>query len=126
MLKWLHRVTAPWSHDSTKHLMFTAGYRDHLDVVQWLHAQGVQWPQRLYDAALLSDTKTANIYWTAPVVEWALAHGCTWGVWQCQDFQVQHYPDGFYKDKAVELFAWAHEHGCPCTCDAVAAAADSA
>jgi hypothetical protein len=102
MLKWLQEATVPWSNGLKKSLLWTAGHRSYLEVVQWLHAQGTPWPKKLYGTAEYSN-KPVAVCWTAQVVKRALAHGCTWGDWQCQQLQAERYPEGFCRDMAVEL-----------------------
>eukprot|EP00953_Heterococcus_sp_UTEX-ZZ885_P006165 3788-Heterococcus_DN1.PRE.2 len=115
MLKWLQEATGPWPTGLIKSMLWIAGHRNYLHIVQWLHAQETAWPKKLYGTAEYHN-KPVNVCWSARVVKWALAHGCSWGDWQCQQLAPQRYSEGFFRDMAVELFAWAHENGCPCTC----------
>jgi hypothetical protein len=83
-------------------------------------------------------------------VRCALANGCGWGAWQCQQLEPARYACGcalrpgkhndavefdsavaedderYYRcdrEQAQALYKWAHKNGCPCTCDAAAAPA---
>ena len=44
-------------------LLNSAGFSDHLEVAQWLRAQGVEWPQELYG-------------WPERMLQWARSAGC--------------------------------------------------
>jgi hypothetical protein len=99
--------------------------------------QGAERPISFYSK---KDTPAVSQCWPLRCVQWALANGSTWLVWRCQDLTPQHYEcctDGAehgedtcdpdcHRKNAIQLFAWAHEHGCPCTCGEAAAAAAAA
>jgi hypothetical protein len=71
-----------------------------------------------------------------PAIQWALDNGSTWLDWQCSKLEplcyhcigtnemyihAEHNDDACWdemceKALAAEVFAWAHENGCPCTC----------
>jgi hypothetical protein len=119
VLKWMYKVTGPWSAALATYVLCTAAYDNRLEVVEWLYAQGAEWPQQLHAAAEYHG-RPINVCWTAHVVRWALAHGCTWGNWQCQQLATDRYNEGYRRDRATELFAWAHQNGCPCTCETAA------
>jgi hypothetical protein len=83
MLQWLQEATGPWPNSLKKPMLWIAGHRNYLNIVQWLHAQETAWPKKLYGTAEYHN-KSINVCWSARVVKWALAHGCSWGDWQCQ------------------------------------------
>jgi hypothetical protein len=79
--------------------------------------------------------------WPVSAVQWAMANGRGWGSWKCSELNPLLYMCATTQDNAAaahndaecavkwcrkkragELLAWAHEHGCPCTCEADAAA----
>jgi hypothetical protein len=110
-----------------------AGESGRVSVLRWLREQGATWPESFLNA---QDSSC----WSIAAIQWALANGSTWLQWRCQDLAPQEYYcaiDGELtgaahndseckqelcdKRKAAQLFAWAHEHGCPCTCVTTAA-----
>eukprot|EP00953_Heterococcus_sp_UTEX-ZZ885_P012063 6937-Heterococcus_DN1.PRE.3 len=120
-------------HDVSEHynkLFWCAGQYGHTACLEGLHAQGADWPAASY-------SKKKGTCWAVPGVQWALQHGCTWDEchWQCDDvmpgnrdficvcFTSIYEPyQGCIATKcgekaAEELFAWAHQNGCPCTCE---------
>eukprot|EP00953_Heterococcus_sp_UTEX-ZZ885_P012052 6936-Heterococcus_DN1.PRE.2 len=125
MLKCSH-AAAPLHNDIKSSILALAGQSGQLSTLQWLREISAAWPDRFYGE--LGET------WTVPAVQWALANGCTWGSWKCQLAK----PAKFYcavcgrtpgehndaectvthckKRQAAALYAWAHEHGCPCSC----------
>eukprot|EP00953_Heterococcus_sp_UTEX-ZZ885_P030275 16003-Heterococcus_DN1.PRE.3 len=133
MLRWLHSLTKPWSAEIAKKVMWCAAQAGTTDTLKFVRSTGVEWPSRFYEEPF-------GRCWPVRAVLTALADGCAWGEWKCADLA----PDLFYciseggthKDDdcipycdrkyAVELFAWAHQNGCPCTCEADAADAAAA
>jgi hypothetical protein len=64
-----------------------AGWNDQLDAVQWLKAQGAQWPAKFagqYTAMVTSGT--LNQCWSLSAVQWAVASGSGWLDWHCGDY----------------------------------------
>jgi hypothetical protein len=59
--------------------------------------------------------------WSSKAVAWALSKGFSWGMWRYQDLAPELYTDMINRAAARLLFKWAHEHDCPCTCEAAAA-----
>jgi hypothetical protein len=133
-LKQLHAITGPWPAESRTGLMQHAALNDALDTVKWCHEQGAEWPDSFYDSYLAPHRDC----WSVQCAQWALANGSTWLIWRCQNLAPEHYDcrsEGAEHDdqactcagacprkQAAELFKWAHENGCPCTCEAAAAA----
>eukprot|EP00953_Heterococcus_sp_UTEX-ZZ885_P034106 17689-Heterococcus_DN1.PRE.1 len=126
-------------------LLWCAGRLQTLRAADWLHADGVQWPNNLYNIVCHKYTLSVNTYlshcWPLRTVKWAMSRGCTWGAWQCSKLAADNYycacknadhsdaaqfHTGCDVHQAQQLFAWAHENGCPCTCEADAAAAVAA
>ena len=87
---------------------------------------GAQWPSSFYGSGTDDNNAVVNTCWSAQVVQWALDQGCTWGKWKCQKLAAKRYYDLDRRQQAAELLAWAHNNGCPCTCDKAAAAAAAA
>jgi hypothetical protein len=124
MLKFCHTAIARLSESLKKDMLWKAGKRGHLAILQWLRDKGSAWPATFHGPPGC---------WTVPAIQWALNNGCTWGSWKCQQAR----PAGYTctrkgrttaehsdadctaawcpKRSAAALFAWAHEHGCPCT-----------
>jgi hypothetical protein len=110
--------------------MTSAGESTTPEPIKFLLSIGAEWPDRFYDTNI-------GQCWPVRAVTAALASGCAWGVWKCADLAPEHFDsdsgDGDHSDancrgycdrkNAAELFAWAQENGCPCTCEADAAAA---
>jgi hypothetical protein len=132
-MKQVRAVTGPWPAAQLTNMMWSAGWYDQLEFVQWWHEQGAAWPKSF---AVVRTAPSADC-WSFRCVQWAVANGSTWRAWRCQNLAAElyycmcegtaHSDDTCYpncnKKKAAELFQWAHENGCPCTCNEVAAAA---
>jgi hypothetical protein len=125
-------------------LLFVSCICDHMSIATWLRQQRAQWPRSFVE--LLDredyDNMEDNDCWSVSAVQWAMSNGCGWGAWRCRDLkallfqceETQEHSDNAHNDagcsvewchkkRAEQLSAWAHEHGCPCTCEAGAAAA---
>jgi hypothetical protein len=126
MLKHCHTAVAQLPASMREELLWEAGKRGRLSILQWLHEVGTAWPATFYSES--------NNCWTVPAVQWALANGCTWGSWKCQAKPSRYYcafngrtiaehndaectAAWCCKRQAAALFAWAHGHGCLCTSD---------
>ena len=66
------------------------------------------------------------VCWPVRIIEWAFAEaGATWEGWACEwrdeamKSAVANGVDMVYAERAQQLFNWAHENGCPCTCPLV-------
>jgi hypothetical protein len=116
MLIWLQQVTAPWSSSRKRKMLFEAGQCNHMSAVKWLRQQGAEWPFS-FTAAAEIDYEQTQVCWAVPVVRWALDNGCAWRNWQCDQLDPELYTSKYRKWQASKLFVWAHENGCPCTCD---------
>jgi hypothetical protein len=136
--KQLRSISEPWPTEELNRLLLDAGACScQLDVAMWLREQGAQWPKSFCDTAAVM----GSLCWPVSCVQWALANGSTWLEWRCQDLAPEHFDchsvgsehsdescNRKYcgKQHAVELFQWAHENGCPCTCSETAVAAAAA
>jgi hypothetical protein len=118
LLKWLYSVTQPWSKRVLKEQLLIAGCDENLELAKWLREIGAPWPRRLY-----WDEGLGGGFWDPPMIAWALANGCKWGHWRCEDLLPEHWSGGGCGEQACDLLRYAHENGCPCTCDAETAAA---
>jgi hypothetical protein len=132
-------VTGPWSAEKLTSLLDGAALNDELDTVKWCHEQGAEWPESFYDVYSAPDVSKC---WSLKCLQWAIANGSTWLTWRCQALSSEHYTcdsgspehnddtcdkNDCDRAHATELFEWAHENGCPCTCEvAVATAATAA
>ena len=131
--KQVYAITGPWPADQSTDLMNDAGLYNELDSIKWWRAQGVAWPKSF---SKVDDNTLDSSCWSLRCVEWALANGSTWLEWRCQYLAPRHYycrsegtehsddtcPLQCDRKQAAELFQWAHENGCPCTCGEAAAA----
>jgi hypothetical protein len=93
------------------------------------------WPQSFHERTELYQGYYHQC-WPAPAIQWALDNGSTWLDWQCWQLGPSNYyctglrkmySDAEHNDDqcrvascekrlAADVFAWAHENGCPCTC----------
>jgi hypothetical protein len=132
MLKWLYAVTKPWSQEVRDELLWDAGVNGHLELAKWSREVGAAWPSSFYNIPVAF----CEGLWDLPLMQWALANGCPWGAWQCKDMLPQHWTCWTCEDQqapcyrnscdsnlACDVLRWAHDNGCPCTCDAETAAA---
>jgi hypothetical protein len=122
----LYSITCPWPADRFTDVLLQAARYNSLDTVKWCREQRAEWPER-------SRYATEGEIWSLRCVEWAIANGSTWLTWRCQDLAPEHYncPCAEHSDEsctslcdrkiAAEVFEWAHENGCPCTCGEAAA-----
>jgi hypothetical protein len=117
MLEWLLTVTSKWKA-STKLLMIDyAGWNDRLDAVQWLKAQGAQWPAKFAGQYITMVTNvTHNQCWSLSAVQWAIVSGSGWLDWHCEDYAAGNFTLLVAKQNAAAVLEWAHADGCPCTC----------
>eukprot|EP00953_Heterococcus_sp_UTEX-ZZ885_P034626 17912-Heterococcus_DN1.PRE.1 len=86
-------------------------------MLKWLQSVTEPWSQAVKDSILW------DAGWSDALDAWALAQGCDWGKWKCLKLAAKRYYDVDRREQAQELLAWAHNNGCPCTCDKAAAAA---
>jgi hypothetical protein len=86
---------------------------------KWLRERGAAWPTSFVAHSGLWQLPNATRCWTVPAMQWALANGYTWAAtnWQCQQLAPQLHIYAGSKVRAQQMFAWAHNNGCPCTCN---------
>jgi hypothetical protein len=134
-LKWLQSVEPEWSDSLKQKLLFAAA---------WLRVQRAEWPRSFVTVVENSDPDEdlQHECWSVSTVQWAMSNGCGWGAWKCSKLKPLLFQcagtqentedahnaaectvEWCHKKRACQLFAWAHENGCPCTCEADAAAA---
>jgi hypothetical protein len=120
MLVWLQTVTAPWTAAVQRQIMMTACVYDALNVVKWFRQTvNTQWPAQLRAAIMLEIASDCRHYYTKRVASWVLASAdCCWEQWDCKALAAKQHDTVAGEQLAAELFAIAHQHGCPCTCDA--------
>jgi hypothetical protein len=119
MLEWLqHNSGEPWSDEDKAKMLARSGRSFSPAAMKWLRDRGAAWPSS-FVATFFSSNKETSVCWTVPNLKWALANGCPWGEWQCQQFAPNLYtvPQAVNKKNAIEVFAWAHKNGCSCTCN---------
>jgi hypothetical protein len=139
MLNWLRSNTAAeWTADLLQRLFTSAGVSGAIKALQWLRDTGAEWPKcSVIPGITAARQYRAKQMWAIPSIEWALANGSSWGDWQCSELEVNGFAcyqcrrivDYNCRDshcakqniKALDLFAWAHANGCPCTCSSSAA-----
>jgi hypothetical protein len=117
MLVWLQGVTAPWSDALKEDLLYEliAANIFRPDAAQWLSETAqAPWHIDLHAASLVFDFTFSDT-----VVRWVLtSKRCCWDGWDCKALAAKQHDTEATKQLAAELFALAHQHGCPCTCDA--------
>ena len=96
-------------------------------VAQWLrHTVDAPWPvtwwyrvsEREHIDLAGPPVRGTLISWSLNTFRWARAEGAPWGTsWRCQMFDEAWYRQGNTADDASDVFTWAHQHGCPCTCN---------
>jgi hypothetical protein len=123
ILSWLVNIIE-WSQQDKHAVLLEAGLMSDIATVEMLLQHGAEWPSSYVGEHRLNG-ETMRTCWHFRSVAWALSRGCNWGAWRCQKFAPQLYVDEEDRAVAVNLFEWAHKNGCPCTCEA-AAAADTA
>eukprot|EP00953_Heterococcus_sp_UTEX-ZZ885_P027942 14933-Heterococcus_DN1.PRE.6 len=118
--------TEPWPAQIRNDPMWEAGLRSQTATLTWLHEQGTDWPYsfaRVHSiephcgivSSYISKPNCRLVKcWSVAAVQLALSYGSTWGQWSCEEL------------KGEQLFMWAHENGCPCTCASDKAAAAAA
>jgi hypothetical protein len=152
MLDWLRSLDSAWTVDTKQRLLWRAGKLGHVTSLKWLREHGIAWSAResFYRLSETSSANCQNECWPVRAVQWSLSNGCNWGVWQCTKLATAKFEcdckttsgtssgssgsssstfgcagDWCMKKNAQELYKWAHENGCPCTCAADAAAAEA-
>jgi hypothetical protein len=146
MLRLLRKATGPWSDDLKKQMLWHAGCARELPAVKWLREKhDAAWPDSFH-GKLLVDGVESNDCWPVQVVRWALANGCEWGTWRCQQLAGKRFlcwcahatcsdsdevdmaaadnlnhadVEVWYscdRQQAHVLRLWAHDNGCSCTC----------
>jgi hypothetical protein len=133
ILAWARSIQrAIWDVEFLNRSLVEAGRAGSVAAAAWLRSLGAEWPVSF--AAYTTDgfLQLRIQCWEVTAVKWAVANGCTWGAWQCQDladdplqrdgvtFMYERLLDwqtaASVRRRAAELFTWAHENGCPCTC----------
>jgi hypothetical protein len=66
ILQWIQQVAPPWSEQTLALALRRAGLSTHVATVQWLIAQGAQWPEHFYTNA--AGTCVLGC-WSVPVVQ---------------------------------------------------------
>jgi hypothetical protein len=140
MLQWMREADQlPWTTEVLSVLLCIAGQTDNMPAARWLREQGAAWPASLLqravltctgeaarplrDAALIqqymviSEQQPVAVCWSQSAIQWALANGCPWGLWDsslciyvCSQLYTLHTP------AAHQRITWAHAAGCPCSC----------
>jgi hypothetical protein len=124
VLEWLQQHCGRvWTAAEMTAMLYEACSFNALDEAKWLRERGAEWPSSFYS---YDKEEKSMISWSVRAVKWALANGCTWVDWQCQQLAPELCIQSDFKKDAVKLFALAHLNGCPCTCTRGVAAAAAA
>eukprot|EP00953_Heterococcus_sp_UTEX-ZZ885_P011437 6618-Heterococcus_DN1.PRE.3 len=120
VLTWLQAVTAPWSDTLKAELLHEVAVTDTFkpDAAKWLRETAqAPWHSDLHAAALVGET--SETWFDDAVIRWVLtSKNCCWDGWDRKALAAKKHDDEADKQLAKELFALAHQHGCPCTCEA--------
>jgi hypothetical protein len=118
VLIWLQSVTAPWTDAKKVHMMQCAADHGRVDGAKWLREiAGAPWHSACYAAKLYRSSVQG--YRNLTFSKWLLARAdCCWDGWDCKVLVAERHRSDSYKQRAAELFTFAHQHGCPCTCEA--------
>jgi hypothetical protein len=121
ILPWLLRTVAVWSPEDKTKLVFEAGVMCSIAALKLMLQQGAEWP-----SSFIGEQEVSGVHvrtsWHYRAVACALEKGCSWGEWRCQDLAPDlHAVEDGYRADAKSLFKWAHQNGCPCTCEAATA-----
>jgi hypothetical protein len=100
-------------------MFFEAAVTNNRAALELLLREGAEWPSSFIGRQWVLSNRV-RVCWDSRAVAWALSKDCGWLEWRCQDLASELYCE-YSRQLAVGLFAWAHENGCPCTCEAVAA-----
>ncbi|KAG5187916.1 hypothetical protein JKP88DRAFT_347896 [Tribonema minus] len=110
MIKYVREIAGQeWSLEHVGMIMLAAGYEGRLRAFKWAHAQGAPWLPAAFTAE--QDGTHFCRVWRAPVLQWAIGHGCPWGDWTSQTCALLKQSGNFDKE-----LAWAHANNCPCGC----------
>jgi hypothetical protein len=120
ILPWLLSTEAEWSQECKDDLLAEAGGVYDVKAMELMIDQGAEWPSSFTGKHYVLE-ENVNTCWNYEAVRWALSKSCSWGLWRCQDLAPELYTDDGYRVDAIDLFEWAHENDCPCTCEAAAA-----
>jgi hypothetical protein len=138
-MKQLYTITGPWPADHLTDMLWDSGCYNDLDTAKWCREQGAAWPTSFYHhfvSEIEEINRSTSDCWTLRCVQWAIANGSTWRTWRCQDVAPQLYRcksddtehsddtcnSNCHRKNAIEVFRWAHQNGCPYTCNEAAAA----
>jgi hypothetical protein len=96
VVAWLYeQFAASFAADFKQGLLWRAGWLDNLSVAQCLREHGAEWPEAFCCNANLTTFQPLGDHsagcWSLQCVQWAIANGCTWGQWRCQDYNVTLY-----------------------------------
>jgi hypothetical protein len=141
VVTWLYKQFASsFTTELKQAMLWRAGWLDKLPMVKWLREHDAEWPDAFCyhedSSNAMTGADTCGC-WSLQCVQYAIANGCTWRGWHCQDYDEMHqecscdssaHDDGSSDSELCDVmhaklvFKWAHENGCPCTCEAAAAA----
>ena len=86
ILAWIHSIgVVKWDDALTQRSFEQAGRDESVAVAKWLRSQGARWSTSFVKVDTSLERHYGNRYWMLSAVKWALANGCTWGKWQCQE-----------------------------------------
>jgi hypothetical protein len=119
-LPWLFSTVKHWSQEDKNKLLVEAGIENDICAAELMLEQGAEWPSS-FVGGRTELGESVRACWGYKAVAWALRKGCSWGEWRCQDLAPELYSSEDNRKRAANLFKWAHQHDCPCTCEASAA-----
>jgi hypothetical protein len=116
LLQWLHERRCPWSEDDVLEWAVRGGS---VEILAWLQSVTAPWSDATKSGLMLY----ACDYDRLDAIRWlreTTGNGVCWDDWDCKALAAKQHISEAKKKLAAEMFAFAHQHGCPCTCDAAA------
>jgi hypothetical protein len=120
ILHWVLSIVHELPQEHKNKLFIEAGLMDDLASLELLLQQGAEWPSSFIGEDIIKG-ESVRACWRCGAVAWALSKGCSWGECRCQDFAPELFSLDRIRADAADLFEWAHENDCPCTCETAAA-----
>jgi hypothetical protein len=116
MLPWLLSIVREWSQEEKNKFLLEAGSANGIAALQLMLHEGAEWPSSFFGEQSV-DAEFARYSWHFRAVAWAISKGYGWGMWRYQHYAAELYTEEYNRQNAEDLFEWAHENGCPCTCE---------
>lgn len=124
------RVPGAWTEANLQECVLLACTQENTHVAEFLLDHGALWPNigqrfgekvecKIYGYSFHFTTSSHDCRWSADVLEWAVAKGCTLETWTtttCARLVKEADWRTFFDRSLLDSMTWAHAHGCPCEC----------